>query len=281
MKPFYNKQSTSSGIYKIINTLNQRIYIGKAKVFRQRFYEHRRKLMATKHTNLFLQHDFSKCGESVFEFHIIEVVEDSSQLSVREDYWLKQYHDGQKNCYNFMKTSSASDRTCFSKTPEETIKLISENSKAMWSDEEWKKKRVDACRTEEFRKKQSENQKRVAANPENGNSAAAAKARYSNEEYKKARTQKLKDAWARDDGSRRKKASEAAKIVYETNKETLRAALVEKTAKHYTLVSPEGDVVEVKNLAKFFREQGFKFNDCVYNLLRNSKSYHGWSIKTT
>lgn len=278
METNYNGHSKSSGIYQIRNLNNGRIYIGSAKEFKSRLTCHTKTLRKGTHHNKFLQNDWNKCGEDSFIFEVLEVVEgEQSERLLVEQTYLDTYHDKQDSCYNFKKEATASSRSCFSKTPEETLALITENSKAMWANEEWKKKRVDACRTEEFRKKQSEKQKRVSSNPENGNSALANKQRFADEEYKKRHSNVLKDAWARDDGSRREKASEAAKIVYEANKEALRAALVEKTSKTYVIKSPEGDLFEIKNLAKFLREHDLPYDGNAYgNILY--RNLCGWRV---
>jgi len=98
MKFIYKGNSRKSGVYKIINAQNGRIYIGSAKRFGERGMGHFRSLKKNKHPNKFLQYDFNKCGEEVFEFHILEVVggKQKERLLVEQKY-LDQYYDGQKN----------------------------------------------------------------------------------------------------------------------------------------------------------------------------------------
>ena len=134
MKAYYKKNSTKSGIYKIINTSNGRIYVGKAKVLRQRFYEHRRKLQADRHGNKFLQNDFNKCGTEAFEYHILEVIEEHAARNTAEEKWIAKYYDGQQQCYNFLKKSNAIPRRVYSNDADYTRNILSEKSKAMWQD---------------------------------------------------------------------------------------------------------------------------------------------------
>ena len=279
MKTYYNGQSKSSGIYQIRNETNERIYIGSAKEFKSRLTCHLKSLRKGTHHNKFLQNDFNKCGEDAFIFEVIEVVEgEQSDRLLIEQRYIDVHYDNQDSCYNFMKKTNNEGRSCFSKTPEETRKLISENSKAMWADEEWKEKRLAKARTAEFRKKQSEKQKLVAANPKNGNSSEAHKKRFASIQHRKKQSKILKDAWAKDDGTRREAASLNGKACYAANKSKIRKALVEKTAKSYRLISPSGEVIEITNLAKFCRDNNVPYNGSVYGLFSGKvKSHYGWT----
>lgn len=103
----YNKQSLKSGIYKIVNTHTNRVYIGQAKEFKARWKGHCRSLLSDKHQNKFLQADFNKCREALghddfLEFHILELLPNSTKedRNQREEVWLAQWFDGGKQCYN-------------------------------------------------------------------------------------------------------------------------------------------------------------------------------------
>ena len=71
----YEGYSFKSGIYKIINKFNGRIYIGSAKRFIERWKSHTSSLRTQKHSNKFLQADFNKCGEDAFVFEVVEVTD--------------------------------------------------------------------------------------------------------------------------------------------------------------------------------------------------------------
>lgn len=139
MKFNYQANSKFSGIYKILNTHTNRVYIGQAKSFQQRWYDHKRSLLNDKHQNKFLLNDFRKCSEELghddfLEFHVLEVMEDSTkkERNKREEEWIAKFWDGQQTCYNFKEKTEAQERSCYSLTPEETRKKIAQNSQKMW-----------------------------------------------------------------------------------------------------------------------------------------------------
>ena len=96
--------SNDGGIYKIVNKENNRIYYGSTSRFKKRFKEHKNNLEMNRHTNTFLQNDFNKCGTSAFLIEIVEVVngEKKERLN-REQAYIDQVYDYQKNCYNLKK----------------------------------------------------------------------------------------------------------------------------------------------------------------------------------
>jgi len=87
-----------SGIYKIVNVVNNKIYIGSAFNLKQRKSEHFSKLKKGKHVNIHLQRSFNKHGIKNFEFKIIEYVENKAIILDREQYWIDFY--GIDNIYN-------------------------------------------------------------------------------------------------------------------------------------------------------------------------------------
>lgn len=112
MRFFYNEHSLISGIYKIINTHTNRIYIGQAKEFKERWKKHRGSLLNNKHQNRFLQADFNKSREELghddfLEFHVLEVMENSTkeERNKREEEWIAKHWDKQNLCYNLTKYS--------------------------------------------------------------------------------------------------------------------------------------------------------------------------------
>jgi len=135
MKTVYNKSANKSGVYKIINTSNNRIYIGSAKTFKTRHQGHLTSLRKGTHHNKYLQNDFNKCGEDAFEFHVIEIIdgEQAERLLIEQKH-IDKYYDSQDRCYNFKPKAKAKSRSCYSRTPEQTSKLISENMKRIWSE---------------------------------------------------------------------------------------------------------------------------------------------------
>lgn len=98
-----------SGVYKITNLINDKIYVGSANNLRARWHRHRSELSKNKHHNKHLQSSWNKYGEDCFEFRVIEIVDNISILQNREQYWLdtlKSYD--RQNGYNILKKAYTS-----------------------------------------------------------------------------------------------------------------------------------------------------------------------------
>lgn len=89
-------------------------------------------------------------------------------------------------------------------------------------------------------------------------------------------SQTLKEAWARDDGTRRSKTSRCTKEVYQANKDKITKARLKAKAKHYgKIISPEGEIFDIYNAQSFIREHDF--SQGFYNMLNGKCAYYkGW-----
>ena len=67
-------------IYRILNIVNQKIYVGSAICFITRRYKHLHELRHNKHSNSKLQRAYNKYGEENFIFEILEKVENKNDL---------------------------------------------------------------------------------------------------------------------------------------------------------------------------------------------------------
>lgn len=76
-----------SGIYKIINTINQKIYIGSSVNIKARFAFHISGLKLNKHPSKHLQNACNKYGIDNFIFEILEICE-KDKLEEREQFWI-------------------------------------------------------------------------------------------------------------------------------------------------------------------------------------------------
>lgn len=76
------------GIYRIVNTMNQKLYIGSTKKFSRRAIEHQKMLDNNKHHSIHLQSAYDKYGSDAFNFEIVEIIEDASTKNLinREAY---------------------------------------------------------------------------------------------------------------------------------------------------------------------------------------------------
>lgn len=89
---------TNCGIYRLVNIINGKIYIGSSKKLDNRKYSHFQELRIGKHGNKKLQHAYNKYGESAFKFFVVELC-NLEDLIEREQFWI-DYLDVTKKGYN-------------------------------------------------------------------------------------------------------------------------------------------------------------------------------------
>jgi len=89
----------AQGIYKIINTINNKFYVGGAVDLKRRKARHFSELRMGKHNNRHLQAAWDKYGEQSFIFAVVEELPSDADLSAAENVWLKG-HVGKDYCYN-------------------------------------------------------------------------------------------------------------------------------------------------------------------------------------
>jgi group I intron endonuclease len=87
------------GIYKIINVVNNKFYVGSAVDLKRRKTRHFSELRNGKHNNKHLQAAWLKYGEQAFVFVVVEALPDDADLLAAENVWLKE-HVGKDYCYN-------------------------------------------------------------------------------------------------------------------------------------------------------------------------------------
>lgn len=88
------------GIYKIENTNTHKVYIGQSVDIYRRWEDHKNMLKNNKHHSSKLQNAYNRTKDkSVFEYSILEVVENKEDLDSREKYYINKY-DSLYNGYN-------------------------------------------------------------------------------------------------------------------------------------------------------------------------------------
>lgn len=92
-----------SGIYKIVNTVNGKFYIGSAMDFYVRLHNHKSELKRNVHPNCHLQRAWNKYGEGVFVCSVLEFC-DKNKLTEREQYYI----DTLKPQYNILPNARSS-----------------------------------------------------------------------------------------------------------------------------------------------------------------------------
>jgi len=96
-------------IYKIINAVNNKFYVGSAVNFEKRKARHLWRLRRGDHANKHLQAAWHKYGDKAFVFAVVEVVPDDADLLAAENVWLKE-HVGKGYCYNLGTDATAPTR---------------------------------------------------------------------------------------------------------------------------------------------------------------------------
>lgn len=128
-----------SGVYAIINTLNNKKYIGSTKHFKHRFAEHRSELRGNYHKNKHLQNAYNKYGENYFVFEILETCDNvQDTLNFIEQKWIDSDGD-----YNICPIANRRTYTKLSKEHKEKL-LASKLGKPLT--EQTKKKISNALR---------------------------------------------------------------------------------------------------------------------------------------
>ena len=75
------------GVYKILNKVNNKLYVGSSTFVQSRLRLHKSHLRKNKHVNKHLQSSFNKYGIENFQFLLIEECEESNLIE-REQYWI-------------------------------------------------------------------------------------------------------------------------------------------------------------------------------------------------
>ena len=134
-----------SCIYKI-NVKNY-VYIGSAKVFSKRKYEHLWRLKNNKQVNPILQNIFNKYGEDIFIFSILEEVSEDNLIEVEQKYIdLYKNQEELKLINILMKAGSSMGYVCSNETRrKKKISMIGKNK--------GKKRSIEFCKEQSKRQK--------------------------------------------------------------------------------------------------------------------------------
>ena len=121
-----------SGIYKIVNKINGKYYIGSSNNIHKRWLYHRDDLIKGNHHNQYLQRSWNKYGPDSFDFIIIEAYVPEESLLIVEQKYLNTLE--KEKCYNSSMTAGKIEMN------KETRQKISESSKGKIISEETKEK---------------------------------------------------------------------------------------------------------------------------------------------
>lgn len=204
----YYGHSKKSGVYRITNKVNGKIYIGSAKCFQVRASQHKTLLKNNKHQNKHLQASFNKhgagfctkhgteCSKSTqcshwadaFLFEVVEVINGETETRrKREQFFIDQeMKNNWKQCFNCQKKTIINQGP-WSYTPEKTKKKLSNIRKKLWENPEYRKQMSASHKG----KKHSEKTKEKMSESLKGNKNALGHKR--SESVKKQISKKLKN----------------------------------------------------------------------------------------
>lgn len=151
----------NSGIYKIINKVNGKYYVGRSANLIRRWIDHKKSLNGGYHKNAHLQSAWNKYGADAFEFVVIEYIDESLLKEIEQKYinkFIEDRKNGIDDCYNISESSESGGFIS-----EEVNKKISEAKKGktltIESRQKISKSNKGKKRSEETRKKLSESLK--------------------------------------------------------------------------------------------------------------------------
>lgn len=138
-------------IYKIINIVNNKFYVGSAVDYEKRKARHLWRLRRGDHANKHLQAAWNMYGESAFVFGLVERVPKEVDLLEAENKWLHE-HVGKDYCYNVATDAKAPTRgwvkeknpmwgKTFRHTPEAKARIAKAAKERVQSHEEKAKRR--------------------------------------------------------------------------------------------------------------------------------------------
>ena len=107
------------GIYKIINTVNGKYYVGSSNHVHRRKRRHHGDLRLGLHYNEHLQRAWNKYGESNFDFVLVESITNENRLLDVEQQYLDVASQEKNKCYN---TSFSAERTWLSEETKQKIR---------------------------------------------------------------------------------------------------------------------------------------------------------------
>lgn len=130
------------GLYKIINKINSKFYIGSSDDIERRFKRHLLDLSKNKHDNQHLQSAWNKYGSEAFLFEVYKSCEPSVLLNEEQkelDIWV-----GKEECYNIRKDAK-SPVAIGEKRPDWVVKKYADTQrgKPRWTEEQKNQMSID------------------------------------------------------------------------------------------------------------------------------------------
>ena len=224
------------GIYKIVNKINGKVYVGSSVHIERRWRKHKSELNTNKHHSQKLQRSYNKYGIDNFVYEIVELVEEGLLIE-KEQHWM-DILDSYNNGYN---SDPTADRSIIS---EETKMKISENNSRHW---------LGVPKTDEIKKKISETKKGMTS-PFKGK-------KHTDETKKKMSEVKMGKKLSKE-------------LIEKLTK--IRRENPPKNTKMWKLTSPDGEVLIELGLGRVGREFGLKDSHLIQVSKGYRKHHKGW-----
>ena len=94
-----------SGIYRILNTVTGKCYVGSTKNFKKRWKQHCKTLKNGLHSSIKLQRSYDKHGKNAFTFEILERMPYEKDVIIEAENTYMDLHNSKSNGYNIASAS--------------------------------------------------------------------------------------------------------------------------------------------------------------------------------
>jgi group I intron endonuclease len=291
VKNKFKRHSNKSGIYKISNLINGRVYIGSCRRFKERSRQHLNSLIKNKHHNKFLQGDFNKHDQENFVFEVVEVVSGTKlERIIREQFYIDQYYDNNILCYNLCKKAALSIEDIKQK---ENIKIIkSEIMRQRWINDSSYREKMSGENHPFYGKSRSKQVKEKISKANKGNQhtkgrhhteeakrklSIAHKGKTISEKQRKEHSEKLKGRKLSEEHKRKISLGGKGRKASDKQKEAARKA----NSKFYDvrLMDPDGNVYgPIQNIRAFSKEHDLS-SQKMYLVIKGNRNHHkGWKL---
>jgi len=228
-------------IYRFVNKINGKSYIGKTNNIQRRV---RRHINDSKYKSIYFHRSLNKYGISNFSIEILCICDNIDELNEMEYHYIKQYKSRQyQNGYNLTDGGEGSYGYI---TSEETRKKLSKSLKNRIFTKEWKD-RISKSKKRNYIKENHPNFGKKLSKTTREKISKSAIGRTVSEETKR----KISD-WSRSEDN--------------INRNT------------YIIKTPSGDIVETKFLSDYCKENNLTYS-CMTKVCRGERKHHkGYTI---
>lgn len=270
-------------VYKITNTVNGRLYIGKTiRTLEARWRQHRADSTRYDYP---LYRAMKKYGKDKFLIILLQECETLSDLNEKELEWAQRLNSFAPNGYNLTAgTGPGADS-------EETKRKKSEALKGKPKSEEQKRKQSEVMKGKYsgelnpfYGKKHSKETKQILSIKRQGIKLSketiekSAASRRGLQKSKETRN-KLSISLSGEKNPMFGRKGENSPNFGKKHTKEHRDKLAEKQSKTYQLISPLGELVTIKNLSNFCRENPLLSEACLRKVIqRKNKSHKGWRL---